>query len=76
MFSWLAHWLGLDNASGSPYLFWSGFFADVPIILAAYFVARKHNCHEPWCWRVGKFQVEGTDWHKCRRHHPHDNPGK
>ena len=77
---WLQHILGVDNASGRWYLFWSGFFFVLVLIIGqtvnAYVTARRHNCHEPWCWRVGKFPVEGTPWVKCRRHHPDDDPGK
>ena len=35
-----------------------------------YAVVRKHNCHQPWCWRVGRYPVEGTEFVVCRHHHP------
>jgi hypothetical protein len=75
MLTFIAHWIGLDNASGPIYAWWSGFFGDITILSVPFVLMRKHNCHEPWCWRIGRFPVEGTPWLKCRRHHPHDNPG-
>ena len=68
MLSWIAYWLGLTDASGAPYLFWSGFGADlgelalfVPMIV----FVRHHTCHTDRCWRLGH-AVEGTVL--CRRH--------
>jgi hypothetical protein len=31
---------------------------------------RHHNCHETWCWRLGKHPIEGTPYVVCRKHHP------
>lgn len=71
--STFAHILGLDNASGAWYLFWSGVFGDVSILAAAVSIVRKHNCHRPWCLRVGRFP--SGQWTYCRSHHPDDRPG-
>jgi len=67
---WLLHVLGVDDVSGRWYGFWSGFGSDLGYagIIAA--LVRKHNCHQPRCWRIGRFPVEGTAWSACRRHHP------
>lgn len=67
------HWLGMDNASGRVYLFWSGFFGDVTIFASAIAIARHRNCHIKGCWRLGK-QVDGTAFLACHVHHP-DHPG-
>lgn len=70
---WLIHVLGLDDASGHWYLFWSGVGADISElailggIVAAY---RKHLCHVGWCWRLGVHPVAETPYRACRRHHP------
>lgn len=71
--TWLAHFLGLDNASGMPYLAWSGFASDLEefaFVGAAVAVYRKHSCHVDRCWRLGMHPVTGTPFHACRRHHP------
>ena len=64
--------LGLDG--GPWYNFFSGLFGVLVIggglIYNAWVNARRHNCHQPGCWRVGRFPVEGTAWMACHRHHP------
>ena len=67
---WLSHWLGLDNASGALYLFWSGFFADVPILAVSITLLRKHNCHERGCMRIGRYPHPESGFVLCRKHHP------
>ena len=61
----VAYWLGLTNANGHGYLFWSGgggyFFAGAVYV-------RHHNCHVPWCWRRGKHPL-GL-YMLCSKHHP------
>ena len=67
---WLFHALGLDSASGSPYLFWSGFGSDIgelAIVGGLVTLVRKHNCHQRRCWRVSRHIVDGSPW--CNRHH-------
>lgn len=73
--TFIGHIFGLDNASGPWYLWWSGIAGDITIFTAAYAIARKHNCHHPWCFRVGRFPVSASGMCYCRRHHPDDNPG-
>jgi hypothetical protein len=68
------HVLGLDNAAGPIYLFWSGFAGDLGLLGASYAVLRKHNCHVQGCPRVGRHKVAGTEWVVCSRHHPDDKP--
>lgn len=66
---WLSHWLGLDNASGSLYLWWSGWFADIVIFGAIGGALYHANCHKKGCWRFGK-PVGGTPYRACHKHHP------
>lgn len=73
MWTWLAHWAGLDNPSGPIYAFWSGIFSALPsfgvfaLVAGAY---RKHNCHVRGCPRIGRHSIDGTNWVVCRKHHP------
>lgn len=75
--NWLGHFLGLDNVSGAFYAFWSGSGSQIERLIELAVVGgilwHRHNCHEPGCWRIGRFP-DGA-WHVCKRHHPHDNPG-
>ena len=66
----LFHWLGLDDGAGRPYLFWSGIGSDLAYLGILWAVFRRLNCHEPRGPRLGRFPVEGTLLHACRRHHP------
>ena len=71
----MSHWLGLDNAGGPFYLWWSGIGSDlgeltIVVVLAGYL--RKHNCEVHRCWRLGRHQTAAGQ-HVCRRHHP-DGP--
>jgi hypothetical protein len=72
--TWLQHILGLDDASSVPYLAWSGFGADLPIIGALIALGRRHNCHVHGCWRIGRHPVAGTGHVVCRHHHPDGAP--
>lgn len=72
-------WIGVTNASGPAYLFWSGFGADlfsylaVPIILFEYW--RRNTCDVPHCHRIAKRKVKDSlgDTHTvCARHIPHN----
>jgi hypothetical protein len=60
----LLHWLGLDDSSGRPYLFWSGIGSDLAYLGVVAAVAHHLNCHEPGCWRLARHQMGGH----CRRH--------
>jgi hypothetical protein len=74
---WLAHFLGLDNLSGSFYGWWSGAGSDlgeVTLVGAMLMMVRRHNCHVHGCWRVGRHPVAGTTYVVCRRHHPDGAP--
>jgi hypothetical protein len=68
MLHWIAYVLGLTNASGGWYLWWSGFFGDVTIFAGLFALYFKHNCHVRGCWRVAKHVVDGSPY--CSRHHP------
>jgi len=69
----LGHYFGTDG--GAWYNFYSGIFGVLVfgggMVTSAWVVARKHNCNQPRCWRIGRFPVEGTQLNACRRHHPH-----
>lgn len=71
---WLMHVLGLDNASGAPYLAWSGVGGDLGYLAIIGTLIRRHNCHVHGCLRVGRHPVTGTDYVVCRRHHPDGAP--
>jgi hypothetical protein len=72
------HWLGTDNGNGAPYLFYSGIFAVLVFAVGqlanGYANARRHNCHEPRCWRVGRVHVDDKGTLSCFRHHPEGKP--
>lgn len=68
MLHFLYVWLGLSNASGAQYLFWSGFFGDLTIFAAGVGLYLKHNCHHNGCWLPGKHLFNGTPY--CTKHHP------
>ena len=60
----LLHILGLDDANGKPYLFYSGIGADL-VYLSALGVLWHHlNCHQPGCWRPARHHLDGY----CRKH--------
>lgn len=70
---WLAHIIGLDDAAGRWYLFWSGFGSDLAYFGAVGLLWRKFHCHAKGCWRVGLHRVANTHYVTCRHHHPvHD----
>ena len=64
---WLLLIIGVTNASGPWYLFWSGIVGDAFLIGVGVTMYHKHNCHEDGCHRIGKHIVDGTPW--CNHHH-------
>lgn len=66
----MLHLLGLDNATGRWYLFWSGSGADLAFIGAFVSVTRRHTCDVLRCWRIGRFPIKDTAFVVCRKHHP------
>ena len=65
----IATWLGLTNASGSWYLFWSGVEGDLTqlaILGTAVAFYRRRKCKS--CWRIARHPVVGTAWATCHRH--------
>jgi hypothetical protein len=74
----LVHWTGSDYGFPyghfQPYDFLSG-FASLSIIGLLIAQCRKHNCHQPRCWRIGRLPVQGTAYVVCHRHHP-SPPGR
>jgi len=74
---WFMVHTGIDDQSGPYYAFWSGFGANLSVFgiitaltTSAYHLARKYNCHEPGCWRVGNHPAAGGRFFLCYRHHP------
>lgn len=74
--NWAAHLLGLDSASGSWYLWWSGAGADLgelAIVGGLFAHYKRHTCHvnhPQFCWRPGTHPVDGSPFRVCGRHHP------
>lgn len=66
----LLHLFGIDTTTGPWYAFWSGAGSDLAYLGIFWALIRRHNCHQPRCWRIGRFPVEGSAWTACRRHHP------
>jgi hypothetical protein len=71
----LQHILGVDDAAGRWYLFWSGIGADVSelaIVGGLFSLYRKHACEVRGCWRLGRHRTAAAHF-VCRRHHPEDH---
>lgn len=72
------HWLGTDNGNNPLYLFYSGLFTVLVFAAGkavdAYQNARRHNCHEPRCWRIGHAVVDDKGTLSCWHHHPEGHP--
>lgn len=66
--TWLAHWMGLDNASGPVYLFWSGIAGDLAYLGAVAALLRHVNCHEKGCPRIAIHHHPLTGVKSCRKH--------
>ena len=68
----MAHYFGTDG--GAFYNFYSGIFGVLVItgglLTNAWVNARRHNCHQPGCWRVGNHPAAGGQFMLCYRHHP------
>ncbi len=74
VFDWLynaGRWTWHDP---DGYNFISGPLADITLIGGAIAIYRKHNCHAKHCLRIGRHNVEGTEYIVCRKHHPRDTP--
>jgi hypothetical protein len=69
--SWL-HWLESTfyPESGRWYAVGSSWAGATAIFSGGVMIYRHKQCHEPWCWRIGKHPVEGTPFTTCHRHHP------
>jgi hypothetical protein len=81
---WLAYATGSYNTQGVAHNYnaFSGSLSDVgQLTLVASLVAstillwRVHTCHGYWwCWRHGHYNLEGTPYKVCAKHHPDDVP--
>lgn len=74
--NWLAHIIGIDNATGRWELFWSGFgscLTEFALLGGLATLYRRHTCHVDsprFCWRPGVHAVSGTPYRTCKKHHP------
>lgn len=66
------HILGLDDASGRFYLFWSGIGADLGLFSTPFVLWFRHTCEIPRCPRLGR-HTTAAGARLCRKHHP-DGP--
>lgn len=70
---WTKHFIGIENASGTTYLFWSGFVGDLALFAAVIAFARHKNCHVKGCWHLG--HPDPVHGHPtCKTHSPHFDP--
>jgi hypothetical protein len=71
---YLAIHTGTLNESSAYYGFWSGFGSIleriIELIVIGFLVLYHRNCHQKGCLRIGHFDVEGTPYKACRKHHP------
>lgn len=74
--NWFQHILGLDNAAGAWYLFWSGSganFTRFTLLLTGPVVLwRRYNCEVAGCHRLGRHKT-AAEHMVCRKHHPEDH---
>lgn len=66
----LFHFFGLDDGSGTAYLFWSGSGSDISelgILGALLAHARAFNCEVHGCWRPGH-RTTAAGHRVCGRH--------
>ena len=64
---------GTSDSSSRAYDFWSGFGSDIgeiALIGGVWMGVRKINCHDKGCPRIGHYEVMGTPYKVCRKHHP------
>lgn len=69
---WLYAFFGISG-SGSHYGWWSGTGSDIgelAIIGSMWALYRKHNCPVRRCPRICRYDVVGTPFQSCKKHHP------
>ncbi len=65
----IAHFLGLDSATGPFYLFWSGAGGlAITFVSGLGLALRWFNCDERGCWRRGRYQVPDSVLVVCPSH--------
>lgn len=69
----IEHWLLYNPTwwpeSGVGYAIGSSWSGSTAILSGAYIIAKRHNCHEHGCWRIGRVLLpDGTL--TCHRHDP------
>ena len=64
----IGHWTGISDESGSGYALWSGIGSGSPLLAGIALVFRRHNCHQRWCWRIGRHPH--GQYVLCSVHHP------
>jgi hypothetical protein len=63
--------------SGRGYAFFSSLGPGITSLAGVGVIAgmwRRINCHEPRCWRVGRYHIGGGQFTVCARHHPGGRP--
>ena len=69
---------GGTDPSGVAYALWSGSGSDITEIVAVgagLGLAWHHlNCHEPGCYRIGRYHAAGGQWKVCGQHLPGGPP--
>lgn len=63
----LWYYLGLTSPNDWPYLAFSGVVPCLALLGGAWSLIRRHNCHQPGCWRIGRVERDGRI--HCHRHH-------
>lgn len=81
---WLAYATGSYNTQGVAHNYnaFSGSLSDVgqytiatSLITTSILLWRTHTCHGTWwCWRHGHWNLEGTPYKLCAKHHPDPVP--
>jgi|SRR5215469_6938439 len=77
---WCEVHFGVVNEAGPYYGFWSGFGSDLGeyALLTTFFsqfslMWKVHTCHGYWwCWRHPLFELAGSPYKVCHKHHPED----
>jgi hypothetical protein len=81
---WLSYATGSYNTPGVPHNYgaFSGSISDIgevtiatSLVASALILWRAHTCHRYWwCWRHGHYNLDGTPYKLCSKHHPDDVP--
>lgn len=68
---WMLHVGGIDDVSSNWYGFWSGFAADIPLLIGIALFGWHHQCHQDGCYRISSHRItdeQGVTKPACRKH--------